>query len=225
MSVSNLSKRTQDYLKVIWGLQEWSDAPVTPTRIAERVGVRLSTVSEAVRKLDEQGLVEHARYGDITLTSVGRASALSMVRRHRLIEAFLASTLSYGWDEVHAEAEVLEHAVSDDLVNRIEAFLGSPTRDPHGDPIPSVDGTLDMPDVITLAAAPPGQQVRVERVCDTDAEMLRFFETKGIVYGAMLQVLAKEPYAGSVVVRVDIDADPTTLGVEASNALRVSALD
>lgn len=225
MSVSNLSTRTQDYLKVIWGLQEWSDAPVTPTRIAERVGVRLSTVSEAVRKLDEQGLVEHARYGDITLTSVGRASALSMVRRHRLIEAFLASTLSYGWDEVHAEAEVLEHAVSDDLVNRIEAFLGSPTRDPHGDPIPSVDGTLDMPDVITLAAAPPGQQVRVERVCDTDAEMLRFFETKGIVYGAMLQVLAKEPYAGSVVVQVDIDADPTTLGVEASNALRVSALD
>jgi len=225
MSVSNLSTRTQDYLKVIWGLQEWSDAPVTPTRIAERVGVRLSTVSEAVRKLDEQGLVEHARYGDITLTSVGRASALSMVRRHRLIEAFLASTLSYRWDEVHAEAEVLEHAVSDDLVNRIEAFLGSPTRDPHGDPIPSVDGTLDMPDVITLAAAPPGQQVRVERVCDTDAEMLRFFETKGIVYGAMLQVLAKEPYAGSVVVQVDIDADPTTLGVEASNALRVSALD
>ncbi len=225
MSVSKLSTRTQDYLKVIWGLQEWSDAPVTPTRIAERVGVRLSTVSEAVRKLDEQGLVEHARYGDITLTSAGRASALSMVRRHRLIEAFLASTLSYGWDEVHAEAEVLEHAVSDDLVNRIEAFLGSPTRDPHGDPIPSVDGALDMPDVITLAAAPPGQQVRVERVCDTDAEMLRFFETKGIVYGAMLQVLAKEPYAGSVVVQVDIDADPTTLGVEASNALRVSALD
>ncbi len=225
MSVSDLSSRTQDYLKVIWGLQEWSDAPVTPTRIAERVGVRLSTVSEAVRKLDEQGLVQHARYGAITLTAVGRASALSMVRRHRLIEAFLASTLSYGWDEVHAEAEVLEHAVSDDLVNRIEAFLGSPTRDPHGDPIPSVDGALDMPNVITLTDALPGQQVRVERVCDTDADMLRFFETRGIVYGAKLQVLTKEPYAGSVVVQVDLDAEPATLGVAASDALRVSALD
>ncbi|PSR59622.1 DtxR family transcriptional regulator, partial [Nocardia sp. MDA0666] len=138
----SLSSVAQDYLKVIWSAQEWSQEKVSTKLLAERIGVSASTVSEAVRKLADQGLVEHARYGAITLTDNGRRAAVAMVRRHRLIETFLVSELGYGWDEVHDEAEVLEHAVSETLVERIDAKLGHPDRDPHGDPIPSVDGAV-----------------------------------------------------------------------------------
>ena len=113
MSVSALSASTQNYLKAIWGLTEWSSAQVTPTLIAERTGLKLSSVSDAVRKLASQGLVDHAPYGAVELTETGRSYALVMVRRHRLIEAFLVSVLGYSWDQVHDEAEHLEHAVSD----------------------------------------------------------------------------------------------------------------
>ncbi|TDP89445.1 DtxR family iron (metal) dependent repressor [Leucobacter luti] len=133
MSVSALSASTQNYLKAIWGLTEWSSAQVTPTLIAERTGLKLSSVSDAVRKLASQGLVDHAPYGAVELTETGRSYALVMVRRHRLIEAFLVSVLGYSWDQVHDEAEHLEHAVSDFMIDRIDEFLEFPTRDPHGD--------------------------------------------------------------------------------------------
>lgn len=132
MSVSALSASTQNYLKAIWGLTEWSSAQVTPTLIAERTGLKLSSVSDAVRKLASQGLVDHAPYGAVELTETGRSYALVMVRRHRLIEAFLVSVLGYSWDQVHDEAEHLEHAVSDFMIDRIDEFLEFPTRDPHG---------------------------------------------------------------------------------------------
>src|SRR5699024_1150906 len=118
MSVSDLSASTQNYLKAVWGLTEWSSAPVTPSSIAERTGLRLSSVSDAVRKLSSQGLLEHAPYGSVELTDTGRAYALTMVRRHRLIETFLVRVLHYTWDQVHDEAEHLEHAVSDFMIDR-----------------------------------------------------------------------------------------------------------
>ena len=142
---ADLSSVAQDYLKVIWTAQEWSQEKVSTKLLAERMSVSASTVSEAVRKLADQGLVEHARYGSITLTEDGRRAAIAMVRRHRLIETFLVNELGYGWDEVHDEAEVLEHAVSETLMERIDAKLGHPDRDPHGDPIPSVDGAVPTP--------------------------------------------------------------------------------
>src|SRR5690606_22941103 len=120
-----------NHLKVIWSLQEWSSDPVTTSTIAARTGLRLSTASGAVAKLADKGLVEHERYGEVRLTPEGRRLALAMVRRHRLIETFLVETLGYRWDEVHDEAENLEHAVSDLLVDRVDALLGHPTRDPH----------------------------------------------------------------------------------------------
>ena len=139
----------QDYLKAIWNAQEWSPegAPqkVSTKMLAEKIGVSASTASESIRKLAEQGLVDHEKYGAVTLTEAGRRAALEMVRRHRLLETFLVNELGYAWDEVHDEAEVLEHAVSDRLVARIDAKLGFPQRDPHGDPIPATDGQVPTP--------------------------------------------------------------------------------
>lgn len=222
MSVSDLSTRTQQYLKVIWGLQEWSAAPVTTSLIAERIGVRLPTVSDAIRKIAAEGLIDHARYGAVDLTPRGRAFALQMVRRHRLLEAYLSQELGYDWDQVHAEAELLEHAVSDLFIQRIDAVLGHPTRDPHGDPIPTPDGSIHLPELVALSALGPGEPMRVERVSDTDPEMLRWFADRGIVVDAEIEVVEGEPFSDAVVVRV-VGRSPTTiLGTLASRSLRVS---
>ncbi|MCK8675051.1 metal-dependent transcriptional regulator, partial [Rhodococcus sp. HM1] len=132
-----LTSVAQDYLKVIWTVQEWSGEKVSTKLLAEKLGVSASTVSEAVRRLCDQGLLDHERYGAISLTESGRAAAVAMVRRHRLIETFLVRELGYRWDEVHDEAEVLEHAVSERMIAALDAKLGFPERDPHGDPIPT----------------------------------------------------------------------------------------
>jgi DtxR family transcriptional regulator, Mn-dependent transcriptional regulator len=222
MSVSELSASTQNYLKIIWNLQEWSAAPVTASQLADRLGLRLSTVSDALRKLTEQGLIEHARYGSVTLTPVGRAHAVAMVRRHRLIETFLVEVLQYTWDEVHDEAETLEHAVSDLMMDRIDTLLGHPTRDPHGDPIPSAEGVVHRPDAVQLTTAQPNTRVRVERISDADSQMLQYFASQGIVVDAELSVLEGEPYANVVVVRVAGREHPISLGSNATNAVWVS---
>ncbi|WP_291380208.1 metal-dependent transcriptional regulator [Demequina sp.] len=179
MAVSHLSASTQDYLKCIWNLQEWSGGAVSVTALAERLGVRTSTASDGVKKLAEQGLVEHETYGGITLTGDGAAHALAMVRRHRLLETYLVQELGYGWDEVHDEAEVLEHAVSDRMIAAIDARLGHPTRDPHGDPIPSADGAAHLPDAMPLSLVEPGP-VTVVRLSDADPERLRRFAQAGL---------------------------------------------
>jgi DtxR family Mn-dependent transcriptional regulator len=179
MAVSELSASTQDYLKSVWTLQEWSGGAVSVTALAERLGVRTSTASDGVKKLAEQGLVEHETYGGITLTEVGAAHALAMVRRHRLLETYLVQELGYGWDEVHDEAEVLEHAVSDRMIAAIDARLGHPTRDPHGDPIPSAEGAAHLPDAVLLSRATPGP-ITVVRLSDADPERLRRFADAGL---------------------------------------------
>ena len=140
MPVSDLSSVAQDYLKIIWSATEWSDQPVTVKQLAERMGVRAATVSDGIRRLAEQGLVAHERYGGVELTEAGRAHAVAMVRRHRLIETYLVRELGYSWDEVHEEAELLEHSASDDLVDRMARAIGDPKTDPHGSPIPSRSG-------------------------------------------------------------------------------------
>ncbi|WP_311836063.1 metal-dependent transcriptional regulator [Cellulomonas fimi] len=189
---ADLTAVTQDYLKVIWTAREWSDDPVTTKMLAERLGVGAPTVSETVRRLRDQGLVEHAPYGRIELTAAGRAHAVAMVRRHRLIETFLVQELGYGWDEVHDEAEVLEHAASDLMIERIDARLGRPTRDPHGDPIPTADGQVPSPPARPLAEVGPGEWV-VARVSDADPEVLRFCAAAGIGLDARAVVLERGP--------------------------------
>jgi len=139
-----------------------------------------------VRKLSHQGLVEHARYGTIVLTPAGRAAALRMVRRHRLIETWLVREFGYGWDEVHDEAEVLEHALSDRLLDAIDARLGHPTADPHGDPIPSANGSVPQLSGILASKLPPETSARVVRISDRDPEVLRRLTHAGIDVGSAI---------------------------------------
>ncbi|KQT97826.1 metal-dependent transcriptional regulator [Sanguibacter sp. Leaf3] len=221
-----LTAVAQDYLKVVWGAQEWSDEPVTTKLLAERIGVGASTVSETVRRLTAQGLLEHPRYGSVELTEVGRRHAVQIVRRHRLIETFLVSELGYTWDEVHDEAEVLEHAVSDLMVDRIDQRLGHPTRDPHGDPIPAPDGTVPTPPAVTLAALQAGTQAVVARISDADAEVLRYFAEIGFGLDVQLTVVERRDFAGVLCIEwAPSDAPESTttvdLGLRAADAVWV----
>ncbi|OPX09031.1 manganese-binding transcriptional regulator MntR [Mycobacterium sp. AT1] len=201
-TAGDLSSVAQDYLKVIWTAQEWSVDKVSTKMLAERIGVSASTASESIRKLSDQGLVDHEKYGAVTLTDAGRHAALAMVRRHRLMETFLVRELGYGWDEVHDEAEVLEHAVSDRMLDRIDAKLGFPTRDPHGDPIPAADGRVPAPDARQLSMCRDGDAATVARISDADPEMLRYFDSVGISLDSRLTVLARRDFAGMISVGV-----------------------
>ena len=192
-----LTPVAQDYLKVVWAAGEWSTAPVTTKRLAERLGVGAPTVSETVRRLCDQGLLRHEPYGAVELTPLGRAHAVAMVRRHRLIETFLVRELGYGWDEVHDEAEVLEHAVSDLLVERLDARLGHPVRDPHGDPIPTADGHLPAPTARPLRDVEPGRWV-VARISDADPGLLRHFDSLGLGVDVEVEVVAADPDGAGV---------------------------
>lgn len=220
MSVSSLSPAAQDYLKVIWSATEWTPEPITVTQLAARMGVRPATASDGIRRLAEQGLLVHRPYGSIELTEAGRTHALAMVRRHRLIETFLVETLGYGWDEVHDEAEVLEHAVSDTLVDRIDALLGHPRADPHGDPIPTKQGQPRTPRGIALPDAPVGGKVTVSRISDSDPEVLRYLAERGVRPGTTLVVREHRPFAGDIA--VEIDGVEHTLGSAACAAVWVA---
>ncbi|MBO9555188.1 metal-dependent transcriptional regulator [Cellulomonas sp.] len=213
-----LTPVTQDYLKVIWSAQEWSDVPVTTKLLATRLGVGASTVSETVRRLADSGLVTHEPYGAVQLTADGERHALAMVRRHRLVETFLVEVLGYGWDEVHDEAEVLEHAVSDLFVDRIDAQLGHPRRDPHGDPIPGPDGSLDVPQALVLWDADPGRWA-VARISDADPELLRYVESVGLVLDAPVTVVERRAVTGVVSVRVGETDGTVELGEVAARAI------
>jgi DtxR family Mn-dependent transcriptional regulator len=199
----DLSAVAQNYLKVIWNAQEWSLEKISTKLLADRIGVSASTASESIRRLAEQGLVDHEKYGAVTLTELGRRAALAMVRRHRLLETFLVSELGYSWDEVHDEAEVLEHAVSDRLVARIDAKLGHPRRDPHGDPIPASNGQVPTPPARQLWACHDGDAGTVARISDADPEMLRYFDSIGISLDARVRVLTRREFAGMISVAVE----------------------
>ena len=224
MSVSTLSASNQNYLKAIWSLQEWSDAPVTPSTLAAKAGVKLSSASDAVRRLADLGLIDHARYGSISLTEGGRELALAMVRRHRLIETFLVQVLGYRWDQVHDEAEALEHAVSDFLVDRIDVHLGHPTRDPHGDPIPGADGTLELPDAVLLSTLAAGGRARIERISDEDPALLQFFADRGIGIGTEIELRAGAPFSGAIEVAISGEADSVPLGQVALDSIWATIL-
>lgn len=210
-----LSSVAQDYLKVIWTVQEWSGERVSTKLLSERIGVSASTVSEAIRKLSDQGLVDHARYGSIALTDAGRSAAVSMVRRHRLIETFLVNELGYGWDEVHDEAEVLEHAVSDRMIERMDAKLGFPERDPHGDPIPAADGSIPTPPARQLSDFQDGDSGRVARISDADPAMLRYFDSVGIALDTEITVVERRDFAGTVSIR--LGTDPAAAAIDLGN--------
>jgi DtxR family Mn-dependent transcriptional regulator len=172
---------------VIYGHTEWQPNPMTSSQLAARLGLAPSSVTEMVKKLTVQGYVEHALYGTIVLTPRGRAEALRMVRRHRLIETWLVSEFGYGWDEVHDEAEVLEHVLSDRMLDAIDERLGHPTADPHGDPIPGADGAVVPTRGRRLSEIESGGPVRVVRISDSDPAVLRLLEGRGIGVGSSVE--------------------------------------
>lgn len=223
MHVNDLPDRAQDYLKAIYDVQEWSGGGAALTKLAAHIGQRPSTASEAVKRLAAQGLVDHAPYGDITLTDAGRRLALAMVRRHRLIETYLCQELGYTMDEVHAEAEVLEHAVSDTFIERISQAMGHPRRDPHGDPIPDGGGRMRVPTVFSLGDVAAGDTVYVDRVSDRDADLLRHLQRCGVLPGAEVRVLPR-PYPEMAEFELSRTADGRAVGEAARFQLSVSSL-
>ena len=186
---STYSAVVEDILKLVWGAEEAGRDGVKPKDVSEHMGVVPSTATENIQRLARQGLVTHERYGRVRLTLQGRAIALGMVRRHRLLETYLHEALGFSWDEVHEEAEILEHAVSDRLLDRLDRVLGYPSRDPHGDPIPRADGTSDDVAGNPLDALDVTAGV-VERLPDRDPEALRAWEEVGLVPGARITVVA-----------------------------------
>lgn len=220
MKSSAVSSSIEDYVKVIYSYTEWQDKPINSTQLASRLGVANSSVSEMVRKLKELGLVDHQPYSPIRLTEAGLRLALSMVRRHRLLEAYLVSELGYSWDEVHDEAEQLEHAVSDLFIERMSAKLGNPLQDPHGDPIPDADGNIVMPPSYRLDQLDPGHQGRIIRISDHDPVLLRYLEAEGLVVDAQLQVVGRKPFSGTLEIILQGSSPRNIdLGEEAVSAL------
>lgn len=222
MSLTDLSANAQDYLRELWGISEWSDAPATVSLLASRTGMKPSTVSGAMTKLAAKGLVERTPYGAITLTDEGQTLALGMVRRHRLIETFLVQVLGYGWDEVHDEAERLEHAVSETMIDRMDQHLGKPTHDPHGDPIPAADGKLPTLSAQRLQDTTTPGRYHVTRISDGNSDLLRHFSDNAIVVGAQITVHEHAPFSGGIVVTVAGNDIP--LGPEATAAMWVTPI-
>lgn len=210
-------------MRVIYGLVERGEA-VTNTTLAGRLSVSPSSVSGMVTRLARQGLVEHVPYHGIELTAQGKVLARAVLRRHRLIEAYLVSELGYTWDEVHVEADLLEHVVSDRLIERIAAKLGEPTRDPHGDPIPAADGSIEEVSTRLLEDLPAGSVGQIVRVWDTDSDLLRYLAERSIGLGERIEVVEQQPFGGSVVVKVGDPAKAAThfLGREIAQALSIS---
>lgn len=179
-----------DYLKTIYSHTEWQDDPITPSQLAAALGIAPSSVTEMVNKLTAAGLVSHQPYGAVRLTDAGRTRALRMLRRHRLIETWLVREFEYSWHEVHDEAEVLEHTISDRLLEGIAGRLGHPRFDPHGDAIPDADGRVEREPFVLLADAAERHCGRVLRVSDRDPTLLRALEDASITVGAQITASA-----------------------------------
>lgn len=191
----------EDYLKAVYRLREQGGA-ITTQRIAEELGVTGPSVTNMIKRLDELHLLEHTRYLGVELTPAGERIALEVIRHHRLLELYLAETLGYSWDEVHEEAERLEHHLSEELEARIDVSLGYPTHDPHGDPIPSPEGVVQPLIGATLDQLPLGVAARIERAADGDPERLRYLGELGLYPGAIVTLIELMPFDGPLRIQV-----------------------
>lgn len=212
------SSSVGDYIKAIWELGGVGSASTKD--VADRLLVSPASVSNMFVRLQEMGLAEYERYQGASLTERGRVEALRLIRRHRLIETFLLEHLGYDWQEVHDEAERLEHAVSDGFTERLAQLLGHPDRDPHGDPIPSAEGTLESDDSFVLSQAIAGQQLRISKVRDEDAAMLDYFGDRNLVPGRWLRIREVRALDGVVIVE-DEEGEVYALGEALARAIFV----
>lgn len=204
------SPAVQDYLKAIYMLSaegQPEGVPVSTQSLAARLRVSAASATNMLKKLASLGLVDHVNYRGADLTEPGRKIALEVIRHHRLLETYLAEALGVPWDQVHAEAEVLEHVLSEDLEDRIAARLGNPTVDPHGHPIPAKDGSMPLLSKRSLWEAGEGESVAVDRVSDAEAEALRYLADLGIKPGSRLEIVGRGPVGGPLFVRVEDGTD------------------
>jgi DtxR family transcriptional regulator, Mn-dependent transcriptional regulator len=213
-----LTAAVEDYVKAVY-LLETEGSGATTTALAERLGVQPGSVSGMVRKLVRLGLARHQPYSGVELTAAGRRVALEVIRHHRLLELYLVENLGMSWDEVHDEAEVLEHVLSDELEDLIAAKLGNPTVDPHGDPIPSPKLTLVKDDSRRLYDLEPGDAGTFVRVSDAEPAMLRFLAERGIVPGTRLRLVERQPFDGPVTVKLGRKQE--VLGAVLARAMRI----
>src|SRR5690606_19777304 len=191
----------EDYLKAIYQLSVEGER-VSNSAIAERLGIAAASVTEMLKRLSEAGLVEHVPYRGVTLTAAGAETAVRMVRRHRVLEAFLVEQLGYTWDQVHEEAERLEHAASDDLIDRMAQVLGEPSEDPHGHPIPARGAEFLEEPLPTLAELDAGRRAVLRRVSDEDPALLRYLAELTLRPGVTIELIDRAPFDGPLRVRI-----------------------
>ncbi len=214
------TEAVEDYAKAIYSLERRDGGPVATSALAQELGVSPGTVTTMVKRLAELGLAEHEPYRGAVLTDAGERVALEVIRHHRLLETYLSEALGMPWDRVHAEAEVLEHYISEDLERIISEKLGDPSRDPHGDPIPTADLAMAADETISLAELDAGASATFVRVSDRDSEMLRFLDQRGIRPGCELLLSGRDPFDGPLY--VEVDGADHALGGRLAAAMRVS---
>ncbi|MHC4067582.1 MAG: metal-dependent transcriptional regulator [Planctomycetota bacterium] len=214
-----LSASIEDYIKAIYALES-ANQPATTKRIAQRVRVKMASVTGMIKHLAAEGYVRHTPYRGAQLTERGRKVAVGLIRRHRLIELFLADTLGVAWDEVDADAEVLEHAVSDRLIERIYEYLGRPEFDPHGSPIPSKDGAFPDQPGVTLDQLPEGSKGHVAWVSDSDPEFLRYLTRLKLEIGTPIVVQERAPFSGPITLKAGRAS--VVIGREAAHRIRIN---
>jgi DtxR family Mn-dependent transcriptional regulator len=213
------SVAVEDYAKAIYHLGRDGREAVSTTELAGRLGVTPGSVSAMMKRLADHGLVTHEPYRGVRLTDSGRRVALEVIRHHRLLELFLAEVLEVPWDRVHTEAEVLEHVLSEDLEQLIAAKLGNPSHDPHGDPIPTAELTIEEPDTVPLDALEPGADGHLVSISDSDPEMLRYLAERGIAPGDNFNVIERQPFGGPLFVR--FGDEQIAIGGALARAMRV----
>jgi DtxR family Mn-dependent transcriptional regulator len=216
---AGISSAIEDYAKAIYALELRAGEAVTTNALAERLGVTPGSASGMVKRLAELGLAEHEPYRGVQLTEDGRRVALEVIRHHRLLELYLVQSLGVPWDRVHEEAEVLEHVLSEELEELIAAKLGNPTHDPHGDPIPTRDLTIEEEPTQSLQSLDAAATGRFTRVSDSDPEMLRFLAERGISPGDSFEVIDKQPFGGPLFIRFGDNVH--VLGGDLAKAMRV----
>lgn len=195
-----LTRSVEDYLKVIYHLSSQGGFAST-SEIAATLDLAAPSVTGMIKRLSETGLTEHVPYQGVHLTAEGRRAALRMIRRHRILETFLTRKLGYDWDGVHEEAERLEHAVSDELIDRMAGALGEPRYDPHGEPIPTAAGEIEEAELVAVARAPVGPALELREVRTQDPERLRYLAEQGLVPGTCIKVTERQPFNGPTMVR------------------------
>ena len=196
-----LTRSVEDYLKAIYQLSP-AGRPASTSEIAALLALSPPSVTGMIKRLSEHGLLEHVPYRGVQLTEEGRRAALRMVRRHRLIETYLVDFLGYSWDTVHEEAERLEHAVSETMIERMATALGNPTVDPHGDPIPSADGSIEELACTALSDVPVGETVEIQRVHESQPERLRYIASLGLRPGVQVRVVNRQPIDDLITIEV-----------------------